>query len=57
MLENPLEKESSYASLIGADAWFVNDDADRYDIKEQSYRSSPDEVVTLITVLSDRMLD
>lgn len=56
MLADPLEQESRYASRIGADAWFSTEGADRFDVTEQSYRSSEDEVVTIVTILDAGMM-
>ncbi|WAJ31228.1 ImmA/IrrE family metallo-endopeptidase [Antarcticirhabdus aurantiaca] len=56
MLADPNEPESRYASRIGADAWFTTEGADRYEVVEQSYRSSDDEVVTIIGILDERMM-
>jgi hypothetical protein len=43
--------------LIPADAWFDRSEAKYYEIKEQSVRTGEDEILTLLTILDDRMLE
>jgi hypothetical protein len=42
---------------IGADAWFDRRDADRFEVHEQTCRTGPDEVLTLILVSDPEMLE
>jgi len=42
---------------IGADAWFDRRDADRFEIHEQTIRTSPDETLTLVLISDPRMLE
>ncbi|WAJ31239.1 hypothetical protein [Antarcticirhabdus aurantiaca] len=55
-LADPNEPESRYASRIGADAWFATEGADRHEIIEHDYRSSDEEMVTIIGILDERMM-
>lgn len=41
---------------IGADAWFDRRDAERYEIHEQTYRTGPDEILTLVLISDAAML-
>jgi hypothetical protein len=41
---------------IGADAWFDRRDAERYEVHEQTYRTGPEEILTLILVSDPAML-
>jgi hypothetical protein len=42
---------------IGADAWFDRRDADKYLVHEQTIRSAPDEILTLVLITDPDMLD
>ncbi len=42
---------------IDADAWFDRFDASKYSIHEQTMRSGPDEILTLLTITDERMLE
>lgn len=42
---------------IGADAWFDRREAERFEVHEQTFRTGPDEILTLILIGDDRMLD
>lgn len=42
---------------IGADAWFDRREAERFEVHEQTYRTSPDEILTLILVSDPAMLE
>jgi hypothetical protein len=42
---------------IGADAWFDRYDADRYEIQEQSFKVSDDEILTILTLYDEDMLE
>lgn len=44
-------------SKIGADAWFDRFDAERFEVMEQCFKTAPDETLTLITIINERMLD
>ncbi len=41
---------------IGADAWFDRWDADRFEVHEQTMRTGPDEVLTLVVLHESNML-
>lgn len=43
--------------LIGADAWFDRSEANRYDVHEQTVRTGPDEVLSLILINDGRMIE
>lgn len=49
------ETELRAPSLIGADAWFDRTGADRYEVREQSYRASNGEVVTLLLLPAEML--
>lgn len=42
---------------IGADAWFDRRDADRFEVHEQTMRTSPEETLTLVLISDSRMLE
>ncbi len=42
--------EETRPRAIGADAWFDFRGCDRYEIKEQSFSTTPDEVITILTI-------
>ncbi len=42
---------------IGADAWFDRREAERYELHEQTYRTGPDEILTLLTISDAKMLE
>ncbi len=42
---------------IGADAWFDRPEAQRFEVHEQTIRTGPDEVVTLVMFSDKAMLD
>ena len=42
--------EETFPRAIGADAWFDFRGCDRYEVKEQSFQSGPDEVITVLTI-------
>jgi hypothetical protein len=42
---------------IGADAWFDRRGAEEYEVQEQTIRSGPDEVLTLILITDPDMLE
>jgi Zn-dependent peptidase ImmA (M78 family) len=44
-------------SKIGADAWFDRYDAERFEVMEQCFKTAPDETLTLITIINERMLE
>lgn len=41
---------------IGADAWFERWEAERYDLLEQTIRTGPDEVLSLVLIIDERMM-
>lgn len=49
------DPELRVPSVIGADAWFDRAGADRYEVREQSYRASDGEVVTLLLLPSNML--
>ncbi len=50
-------QEERHPRLIGADAWFDRDEAQRYELHEHSARTADDEILTLLMVTEDRMLE
>ena len=42
---------------IGADAWFNSWDAERYEVHEQTIRTGPDEILTLVLIDDPNMLE
>lgn len=48
--------EEAQPRLIGADAWFDRSEAQRYELHEQSIRTSSDEILTILLVSDERML-
>ena len=56
LLTDPNAEDERFPRKIGADAWFDNPAADRYEITEQSFRV-PDEGVVTILRLDERMTD
>lgn len=42
---------------IGADAWFNRWDAEKYIVQEQTIRTGPDEVQTLVLIADPEMLE
>lgn len=42
--------EESWPRMIGADAWFDFRGCDRYEVKEQSFQSGPDDIITILTI-------
>lgn len=42
---------------IGADAWFDRFDAERFEVREQTVRTGPDETLTLLLISDSRMLN
>lgn len=51
------ESEDPHPRLIGADAWFDRSEASRYELREQSIRTSKDEILTLLLLNDAKMLD
>jgi hypothetical protein len=41
---------------IGADAWFDRRDAERFEVQEQTIRTGPDEILSLVLMTDDEML-
>ena len=50
-------QEQAYPRLIGADAWFDRDEAERYELHEHSIRTGDDEILTLLILSEDGMLE
>ena len=50
-------REETHPRLMGADAWFDRDEAQRYELREHSVRTADDEILTLLMVTEDRMLE
>ena len=50
-------EEHAHPRLIGADAWFDRDEAQRYELCEQSVRTADDEILTLLMLTDDGMLE
>ena len=42
---------------IGADAWFDRDEAQRYEVQEQTLRTGDDDILTLILIRDASMLE
>jgi len=42
---------------IGADAWFDRREAEEYEVLEQTVRTAPDEILTLVIITDGKMLD
>ncbi len=49
-------KELQTPSTIGADAWFDRNGAGSYEVKEQSIRTGPDEILTIVLITDAEML-
>ncbi len=49
--------EQPFPRKIGADAWFDRREAEEYELEEQSFRVSDDEVLTILHINEPRMLD
>ena len=41
---------------IGADAWFDRREAERFEVHEQTFRTGPDEILTLVLISDPQML-
>ena len=50
-------QEETHPRLIGADAWFDRDEAERYEFREHSVRTGDDEILTLLMLTEDQMLE
>ncbi len=50
-------QEQAYPRLIGADAWFDRNEAQRYELREDSVRTADDEILTLLMLTEDGMLE
>ena len=50
-------QEERHPRLIGADAWFDRDEAQFYELREHSVRTSRDEILTLLMLSDDGMLE
>jgi hypothetical protein len=51
------KSDIAFPRKIGADAWFDRREAERYEVLEQSVRTAPEEVLTLILLTDAGMLD
>ncbi|TIU52055.1 MAG: ImmA/IrrE family metallo-endopeptidase [Mesorhizobium sp.] len=49
--------DDSMPRRIGAEAWFDRWDAQRFEVHEQTYRTGPDEILTLVLISDPKMLD
>jgi hypothetical protein len=49
--------DDPFARKIGADAWFDRWDAEKYEVQEQTIRTSTEEVLTLVLIGDPDMLD
>lgn len=49
--------DDKYAHTIGADAWFDNWEAERYELREQTVRTRDGDTLTLVTLTDPGMLD
>lgn len=50
-------EEDAFPRRIGADAWFDRTEATNYEIREQSMRVGPDEILTILLIEDDKMLE
>ncbi len=50
-------QEQAHPRLIGADAWFDRNEAQRYELREHSVRTADDEILTLLILTDDAMLE
>jgi hypothetical protein len=50
-------QDDRFPRKIGADAWFERWEAERYEVLEQTIRTAPDEILTIIMITQDAMLD
>lgn len=55
LLHNPTARDEGFPRKIGADAWFDNRGAERFDITEQSFRVPGEGVVTILLLHPDMM--
>ena len=51
------QPEDRMPRKIGADAWFDRQEADRYEVEEQTIRTADDEILTIILVTDEEMLE
>jgi Zn-dependent peptidase ImmA (M78 family) len=49
--------ENANPRKIGADAWFDRREAERFEIHEQSWRTGPNEILTLLLIGDEEMLE
>lgn len=49
--------EDEVPRKIGADAWFDRTEAHKYDVQEQTFRTSDSEAITLLTISDPQMLE
>jgi hypothetical protein len=49
--------DDSMPRRIGADAWFDRRDAERFEVHEQTMRTSPEETLTLVAISDPKMLE
>lgn len=48
---------SVHPTKVGAEAWFDRHDAERYEVYEQAMRLSPNESLSIVTIIDDLMLE
>lgn len=51
------DQRQSRQAVMGAGAWFDRYDADRYELLEQTIRTGPDEILTLLLFTDEAMLE
>jgi len=51
------ESDDRMPRKIGADAWFDRSEAERYEVHEQTCRTGPSEILTIVHMTDPRMLD
>jgi hypothetical protein len=50
-------QEQTHPHLVGADAWFDRNEAQRYELHEHSVRTAEDEILTLLLLSEEGMLE
>lgn len=55
LLHNPMARDEGFPRKIGADAWFDNRAAERYEITEQSFRVPGEGIVTILLLHPEMM--
>jgi hypothetical protein len=49
--------DDSIPRKVGADAWFDRREAERFEVQEQTFRTGPDEILTLVLIEDPKMLE